>query len=52
MLLRTEADQHLVVARSDEQTGRGRGLRKRIGVIDRPRVIDYNSSRPAFERFA
>ena len=40
MLLGIEADQHLVVARRDEQTGRRDGYGKRIGGIDRPRVID------------
>jgi hypothetical protein len=52
MLLGTEAYQHLVVARSDEQTARRRGHGKRIGVIDRPRVIYDNQSRPSFKRFA
>jgi hypothetical protein len=44
MLLGTEADQHFVVARRDEQTGRRHGHAKRIGMIDRPRVINYKQN--------
>ena len=48
MLLGTETNQHLVVTRSDKQTGRRHSHGKRIGVIDRPRVIYDNQSRSAF----
>ena len=38
MLLGTEADQYLVVARSNQQTGWRRGHEKRIRMVDRPRA--------------
>ena len=41
--------QDFSVARSDKQTGRWRGHRKRICVIHIPHVIEHHQRQPAFQ---